>query len=145
MRINKRGFIRTIESVIAIVILLGFILYIYDDGSSEIKTGIPENVEKANTYIINEFLHNETLRSCFVNNIGNGNCNSVLEINCKNKINDFLLKSVPIGYSSACEICKDSRSCTSFNFPKEKSVYPKTGFIYSNIYKEGRIVRIYIY
>ncbi len=145
---NKKGFIRTLEALISILLLLGFILYLFSGKSTNIET-TPEIVESANNNIINEFLYNPTFRTCFSNTNNYGLCSNVLvdvdNIKCKEEINNFIVKSVPIGYSHDCEICNTAKSCSNIRAPKEKSVYPNSGFIYSEKNKEGRIVRIYIY
>ena|SRR3989344_3863273 len=148
---GKKGFIRTVEAVIAIVLLLSLILFVFS-GDNEILNRTPEAVKDANSHIINEFLHNNTFRNCF-SNTEEGNCNDRLmsvigtseNRNCKDIVTDFISKSLPSGYSSACEVCKTSKSCANLNIPQDKSVYPKSGFIYSEAKKEGRIIRVYIF
>jgi|SRR3989344_2152381 len=146
---NKIGFIRTIEAVIAVVLLLGFVLYIFSN-NPKILTKTPDIVENTNKYILNEFLYNSSFRTCFSNTVGEGLCNksSIYKIGnekCSESINDFLLKSMPSGYHFSCEVCKTPKSCTNINIQSEKSVYPKSIFIYSDVFKEGRIIRNYIF
>ena len=140
---GKKGFIRTVEAVIAIILLLGLILFIFSD-NNEILSRTPAAVKDANSYIINEFLHDNTFRNCF-SNADEGNCNEKLDNFCRDTVNDFISKSIPPGYSYACEVCKTSKSCSNLNIPQDKSVYPKSGFIYSELKKEGRIIRVYIF
>ena len=147
---GKKGFIKTVEAVFAIVILLGLVLYIFSNNPKPFAT-TPYAVENANNFIINEFLNDNTFRSCFIKS-SEGDCNSALNTiktsdnkECKEVINEFLLKSTPQGYSYWCEVCKSSRSCSNLVTPKEKSVYPRSGFLYSPEMKEGRIIRVYLY
>ena len=148
---GNRGFIRTVEAVIAIVLLLGLILFVFN-GSNQILSRTPVVVKDANSYIINEFLHNNTFRECF-SNAEEGKCNDKLSLvtstsenrKCSDIVNDFLSKSMPAGYSYECEVCKSSNSCANLNIPEDKSVYPKSGFIYSEAKKEERIIRVYIF
>ena len=155
---NKKGFIRTIEAVIAIVILLGLVLFIFGDKPKEIKK-IPEVIEDAQNYIISEFLYNSEFKKCFTDLIindadTNGKCDIKLSSiatlsgkNCRTAVMDFLDKAVPPGYSYECEICKTTRSCSTITFPKEKSVYPKSAFFYTKVNnkEEARILRIYMF
>ena len=153
INIDKKGFIRTLEAVIAIILLLGLVLYTYNiNPKTRIKT--PLIIESTNNFIINEFLNNEEYRYCFSNTDLEGTCDfsltnpSVIKINnknCNDIIKNFVTKALPPGYSYACEVCKTSKSCSNVNSPKEKSVYPKSGLIYSAVKSEGRIIRIYLY
>ncbi len=161
---NKKGFIRTIEAVIAILVLLGLVLFIFGDKPTEIKK-TPEVVESALSFITSEFLYNELFRNCFSNlnldtNNG-GECESKLSsvnignVNCKTAIVDQFLRnvdrgpfmSIPTGYDFKCEVCKTTRSCETFTFPEDKSVYPKSVFIYKSKddKEEARVVRIYLF
>ena len=150
---GKKGFIRTMEAVLAIFLLLGLILYIFSTTPKGLE-GTPKVVEDANTFIINELTNNYTFRKCIENTDTEGTCNRSLEnirttfqnnIECKDVFSDFISRSTPPGYSFSCELCKSSRSCSNINAPTDKSVYPNSGFVYSNIKKEGRIIRIYLY
>ena len=151
---NKKGFIRTVEAVIAIVILLGLVLTIFGDKKEEVKK-TPEVVEDALNYITSELLYNKVFRDCFTkvrlpdNNKG-GKCSDMLAsvATCSQTINAFLSSSVPPGYSSHCEVCKTTRSCSTLpNLAEDKSVYPKSIFMYTKIddKEEARVVRIYIF
>lgn len=150
--LDKNGFIRTLEALIAIFLLLGLILYIFSTVPKKAQ-GIPDIIEKNNNFIINEFLNNITLRSCITQTDNDGSCNRSLENlkttqenkDCKDVFSDFILKSIPIGYSFSCEICKTSKSCSNIGAAIDKAVYPKSGFVYSDLKKEGRLVRIYLY
>ncbi|MBI2672619.1 hypothetical protein HYX16_06825 [Candidatus Woesearchaeota archaeon] len=146
---GKKGFIKTLEAIISIVLLLGLVLFIFS-GNSNILKRTPQVVESTNTFVINEFLNNETFRNCFINT----NSNLCTEIDffttsenrkCGEVIGDFLLKSAPTGYDNKCEVCISSKSCTDLNIPVDKSVYTRSGFIYSEKEKEGRIIRNYIF
>ena len=50
--VNNKGFIRTLEAVIAIIIILGLIAYLIP--SRELKIEIPSNVKEAREFIFNE-------------------------------------------------------------------------------------------
>ena len=147
---GKIGFIRTVEALIAILLLLSLILYIFS-GNPKILPGTPEVVDKANSFIINEFLFNNTFRTCFTNTINEGKCdltlNSIIGTsdnkNCNEIINDFISKSIPIGYAYDCEVCQSSKSCVNVNAPKDLSLYTKSAFIFSST--NARVVRIYLY
>jgi hypothetical protein len=146
---DKKGFIKTLEAIISIVLLLGLVLFIFS-GNAGILNRTPQVVKSTNTFVINEFLNNETFRNCFINT-DNNLCIDIEVFatsenrKCGKVIEDFLLKSAPAGYGDKCEVCISSKSCTNLNIPVEKSVYTKSGFVYSEEKNEGRIIRNYIF
>lgn len=95
--VNKKGFIRTLEAVIAIVIILGFIIYIAP--SRKLDIGIPSNVKEAKEFVLHEVLTDEELRECVVS--GNLDCKD----SCGGKLKKFLDDNKPAGYEYECEIC----------------------------------------
>ncbi len=149
---NKRGFIRTIEAVIAIVILLGLVLTIFGDKPQEIKK-TPDTVESSLNYITNEILNNEKFRNCFLSTSMSNNgdtCGNKLSGTCwgePTKIKEFIDIATPPGYENHCEVCKTTRSCSNLlGVSEDKSVYPKSVFLYlSEDIEEARIVRIYLF
>ena len=147
--INKKGFIRTIEALIAIVLLLGLIVFIYS-GNAKKLLNTPEVVDKASSFIINEFLNKPEFRTCFLNAQTQAFCKDGLSVSipqkdtdCKPIIINFIEKSIPPGYNYECEICPGSKSCTTITAPKDVSIYPKSGFIYT--ITSPRVVRLYLY
>ena len=116
---NKRGFIRTIEALIAIVLLLGLIVFIYSGNPKKLPS-TPEVVDKASSFIINEFLNKPEFRNCFVSISQEGRCNEKLNPNCKISIENFITKSIPLGYNYDCEVCFKAKSCLlSINAAKD--------------------------
>lgn len=159
-KMNKKGFIRTLESLIAIILLLVFVIYIYNGNATKIEVKIPEIVENANEYIINEFLNNNLYRNCFSKTNSFGLCSNAFisdstlnncwdnnpSINPDTNINSFLKKAMPPGYTFSCEILQDQKSFSTLPLEtKDKSVYPKSGLIYSEQNQQIRVVRVYIY
>src|SRR3989344_3616520 len=145
--INKKGFIRTIEALIAIVLLLGLIAFIYS-GNAKKLLNTPEVVDKASSFIINEFLNKPEFRTCFLNAQTQAFCKDGLSTqnspnDCKTTILEFIQKSIPPGYIYECEICSGSKSCTTITAPKDVSIYPKSGFIYTST--SPRVIRLYLY
>ncbi|MEK6882871.1 MAG: hypothetical protein AABY22_24825, partial [Nanoarchaeota archaeon] len=114
---GKEGFLRTLEAIISIVLLLGLILYILS-GSAKIIPRTPDVVTDTNDYIINEFLNNPAYRKCFAL-ATSGECDKALSDtppeNCKTNIINFVQKAMPPGYTYSCEVCQSSKSCTTIN------------------------------
>lgn len=145
---GKKGFIRTLEAVIAIVIILGFIVYI--SPSKKLETEVPSNVKEAREFILHEILINQTFRDCIDEGLGLtledgtgkivsgcGNCKSA----CDGKLEDFLDANKPVGYEYECEIYKSGTETGCGEHEFDKDVY--SGVVLLNIgksnYKEFRI------
>lgn len=129
--VNNKGFIRTLEAVIAIVIILGLIIYLAPEKKLEVS--IPSNVKEAREYIFNEVLINESLRSYFKDY--NGNCKSQL------KLKEFLDRNVPAGYEYECEICETTGCANLDEVQRMKNVY--TGAVYLGV--EDKTFRLFLY
>lgn len=153
---NKKGFLRIIEAVIAIVLLLGFILYItYKTPNVEFKT--PQPVKDSMSSILNQMASNFDLRNCvLINDIstcgddGSGcECDNIMNLCHQGTKFSEIMKSRIVNYDYACEICKESLSCTKISekLPKDKTVYADTIFIAptNNVNDEPRVVRLYFW
>lgn len=131
--VNKKGFLRTLEAVVAIIIILALIVYLAP--SKKLETEIPSNVKEAKEFILKEILTNKTLRECINDNIGD--CKTL----CSERLKFFLDKSVPFGYDYGCEICVPSRQgCGELREIQDKNVY--SGVIYLNF---DKTFRLYLY
>ena len=138
--VNKKGFIRTLEAVIAITIILGFIIYMAP--SRKLDVGIPSNVKEAKEFILHEILINQTFRDCveegliYTTKTGCGDCKGA----CDGKLRNFLNANKPFGYEYECEIYKSGTE-TGCGEHKLGDVY--TGAVLLNLgennYKEFRI------
>lgn len=144
--VNKKGFIRTLEAVIAIVLILGFIFYITPK-VVEFEEKVPENVANAKEFILNQILFNKEYSSCIIS-AGNENCETAITCDKNEEIKKLFKDNVPYGYEYACEICSsDSQKKPCINLPEktfEKSVYTNSIFIYKPT-KDYNIMRIYIW
>jgi len=131
---NNKGFLKTLEAIIAIVILLGFILYIIPSGDEK-DISKPFVVKNAQTYILDEIMYNVELRNCVadLSNPG-GICDNLLQGDCADRItgvDGIINKNIPFGYSVHCEICETSISCSNIASVDaiENNVYIDTRFI----------------
>lgn len=141
--VDKKGFIRTLEAVIAIILILGFIFYITPK-VVEFEEKIPEDIANAKEFILNQILSNKEYTECIINaNVGK-ECEEALTCDKKNEIIK-LMNYIPYGYDYLCEICVGSAQCTSLPDGAEgKSIYTNTIFIYKPD-KNYNIMRIYIW
>ncbi len=147
---NKKGFIRTLEAVIAIILILGFIFWITPK-VVEFEEKVPENVANAKDFILNQILSEKEYSECVLF-ASEGECESVLsdssEGSCKDIIiNELIEDNIPHGYSYHCEICSSSGSCTNLPEPDKtlkKSVYTGSIFVYGSS-TNYKVFRIYIW
>lgn len=148
--VGKQGFIRTLEAVIAILLVLGFLLFILPRRPVLAEPTIPESVDSARTFILREFLTNPEIRDCIklISIAGGGgpstgmNC---LDTACADPVRNLLDKHKVSGFEYFCEVCNNIAPCTQLpRQTMEKSVYPGAVFIYfatDNI----KYVRIYFW
>ena len=131
--VNKRGFIKTLEAMIAIILLLGLIFYLISNQPREIITK-PQSIVAAEEFIHTEVLEKKEIRECMIQTTENGKCQRVLSATCKEKLLDTIFESAkPFGYSFECEICTEQTSCLSQEdqevIPDDRSVYINTIFV----------------
>jgi hypothetical protein len=153
--VGKQGFIRTLEAVIAIILVLGFLLYILPRVPKLTDSSIPEGVDSARNYILMKFLTDNDIRRCVGSVViptaekSNGfNCDKEdiykIDDDCGSWITDLLKAHTPPGFSYSCEICDDVGPCT--NLPPESmksSVYPGAIFMYFT--SAPKYVRVYFW
>ncbi len=136
--VNKKGFLRILEAIIAIVLILGLIFYLTPRSMSE-KGKIPRNIEELQQFVLKEVSYNATFRDCtLASDIGS--CK--VSYGCRANINRFIDNSVPNDYDYEVEICKTSVSCFDGELPISKSVFADSSFIGD---ENSRVFRIYIW
>ena len=103
----KKGYIRTLEAVIAIVIIL---LFIFSFGVSNFGIGeiTPKNVKNAQKFIFKSILNDDTLRQGVL-----GEDEDLLDT--------LVTKNLPKGYTHKIQFCK-SADCPVPELP-QKTVY----------------------
>ena len=74
---NKRGFLRILEAVIAVVLLLGFIFFITIK-SPEVDVGTPVNIKDSMVYVIDQIINENSLRKCMLESDIKGICGTDL-------------------------------------------------------------------
>ncbi len=136
---NKKGFLRTIEAVIAIIIILGLILFLTPTRVSDVGE-VPGTIEEAQKIIIEEISFNETFRDCVLKNKGIS-CIG-MDWPCSD-IEIFVRGNTPPGYDFNCEICDSSVSCVeNLHVPIDQTVYAKDIFIAG---EPSRVFRVYLW
>lgn len=154
--VGKQGFIRTLEAVIAILLVLGFLLYVLPKVPALAEPTVPEGIDSARNFILTEFSTNEIVRGCVssldinhdTNPSSGSECEKAFENSpdCKTSIVELLDKHTVPGFNYHCEICDDEAPCTQVlsDENRDKSIYPGTAFIYftgTNV----KYVRVYFW
>ena len=134
MNLDKKAYIRTVEAIIAIIILLMVVFFLIQERPEQ-KPDVPNRVEGAQNFILNELSYNETSRECIVNNPL-----------CENSIvfTSIVDENIPFGYNYSIKIC-DTTNCV-VPTPIDKNVYVSDIVIGSTIENQNpKIIRLWIW
>ncbi len=137
---NTKGFVRTLEAVIAIVILLGAVLILIPE-EQPVTGEVPAEIQDVQSYVLQEIALNKNYRDCVTtSNAGyEGKCQG----GCLTPINDFIISKIPFGYTGVCELCNSAISCTNMDLPIDKSIYTDSIFLVKP--PVTKVLRVYFY
>lgn len=123
----KKGYLRTLEAVIAIVIVL---IFIFSFGVSNIGVGdvTPKIVKNSQKFIFKTVLNNETLRQAVLDE------NRVL-------LDPLIAGELPKGYSYKIQFCK-SANCPVPALPS-KTIYIDS--LYVGEVDQFRIIKLFVW
>jgi len=152
---NKRGFLRTLEAVIAVIIVFLFIYYA--GRSSDKDTRFVQGIRSLEESILNDISKNDAFRDCIVSASGDVNNNKKVDyteigdgVFCLD-IKRFIEDSLPSRYKDnyAFTVCdpKDLGRCTLPYIPS-KEVYTSAVIISSSLNNKEyspRILRIWLF
>ncbi len=139
---DKKGYIRTLEAVIAIVIILLFIFAVTPERTVNPKT-VPPQVDSAQRYILKEVQDNQELRDEALSVGSDGSCGS--DIGVAPKIDELVSSNLPPGFAYACAICLTT-SCVFTPEGVTTSIYMDDVMITPNNINDGpKIVRIWFW
>jgi hypothetical protein len=147
---DNKGFIKTLEAVISIVLLLGFILFMLSMTKQNEVSAKPFVVQNSQTYILDQVLYNANLRDCVSKAGSGGTCANILSIpdpNCAELFtgtNGIITKNTPPGYETECEICPNAASCIQAGGIL-KDLYTDARFIGKSGSDDLKVIRIYMY
>lgn len=116
-KMNKRGWLKVLEAVIAITLLIGVLLYMMS--SSAPRKDISNVVYEKEKYILDTISKNDALRNDIVNN-NNANVNYTIE------------KMIPITWDFETRICELDSICQGVRRPLDKDVYSSEIIVTSN-------------
>jgi phosphatidylethanolamine-binding protein (PEBP) family uncharacterized protein len=107
-RMNKRGWLKVLEAVIAIAILIGVLLYIMT--TSAPKKDMSTTAYEKEKYILDTISKNDTLRSDIIDSDNY-------------KVNLTIEKMIPNTWGYETRICELAEICNGINIPLDKDVY----------------------
>jgi len=151
--VNKKGYIRTLEAVIAIILILIFIFSVLPKKQTEeLKT--PREIDLTSDGILNEVQNNEEFRGCVIADLNPNNL-QLGEKSAEQCINEFIttnnLISQTLDYN--VKVCDTSTSDqNAYNFcgepnligAEDKTVYVKS-IILSGTLTELKTKRVKLY
>lgn len=115
---NNKGWIRIVEAVIAILMILGFVLVAMSKDFE--KTDISEAVYEKQRFILEVIANNESLREDI---IGSGNFANT---------NNYISKNIPSTWDFVINICGVNMVCNG-GTPQDKEVYASETIISSTL------------
>ena len=132
--VNKKGYIKTLEAVIAVIIVI-MVSYVLIAQRIEQKPEPPLVVQDAMRFINEELQFDEIIREGIVGGTGG----------VKDDIASIITENKPRNYDFICAICSDSSRCY-IDTPFQRSVYVSDVFIASSKEEQNpKVVRIWFW
>ncbi|MDI6737749.1 MAG: hypothetical protein QME12_04515 [Nanoarchaeota archaeon] len=138
--LNKQGYIKTLEAVIAILIILIFTFAVMPKPEPSYK--LPSSVENAQIYILEEIERNDAVRAAVMSGNPEDTADSMYGL-----IVDIVAANMPTGFAYTVGVCEKSACSFSVSeIPSNKSVYTAEAMIGSGGTADTpRIVRIWMW
>jgi len=141
--VSKKGYIKTLEAVIAIIIIV-VISYTLIAQPTEIPPDVPLIVKGAQNVIDQTIQLNETIRTYLAKK--DQDLSSEEKRTVQEHIGSIIDKQVPPGYDYTCLICSKPGECLAEYTPLDKSVYMTDVLVASSEEQQNvRIVRIWFW
>lgn len=118
LHLNKKGWIRIVEAVVAIMLLAGFLTFILVSRNN--KTDLNDYAYNIETSIVRDISMNDSLRT------------DILSNNTLN-VNSYIQGRIPATFNFSSRICTLEEVCGCTNCPLDKDVYADSAFISSTI------------
>lgn len=136
---NKKGYIRTIEAILAIMIVFGFVVTILPKKTTDIARAPPE-LDSTMRSILEEAQNNEEFRTCLLlkENVGLQDSSNTMVKNSaclKNQLDKALPTFSPWDYGFAICDGTSTDNCVMFNSTNEE-----TGAITALILPQGKTI-----
>ncbi len=131
---NKKGFIRTLEAIVAIVLIFSFIYFVLPKKAPAFGD-VPDSVRVAEDFIVREILYNSDFRDLIFSTSDVGQCRA--------DIDEFVREAVPYGYNYACETCSGAQTCIGADaVPFDRDVYANSVYL---IRDQPKVLRVYMW
>lgn len=142
--VNKKGYIKTLEAVIAIVIIVT-IGYILTPRPTEPTPEVPPIVKGVQKIITSSIQFSETFRNILTKAKELPSPGSDDGLTLIKGVNETIAKNSPLGYDYTCAICSNPGRCLVDYLPLEKSIYVTDVIIASGEEQNPKIVRIWFW
>lgn len=142
--VNKKGYIKTLEAVIAIILII-VVSYTLISQHVETPPEPPLIVQGAMRFINEKIEFDEYIRERIIPYDGSTATWTPSEENPFSRITSFVTESAPRAYDFGCTICSTTNLCF-INTPLERSVYTSDVFIASGGKKQDpKLIRIWFW
>lgn len=133
-KLNKRAWLKIIEAVIAILIVIGAVIYIISANAPNRDIGT--NVYEKEKFILNTLNKDNNQRTKIITTNTGSN----------NDVNDFIKNLIPLTWNFETNICEIGEICESTMAPKDKEIYVSEVVITSDLteYKPKKL-RLFIW
>lgn len=139
--VGKKGYLKTLEAVLAIVIILLFTFSITPRPEQDL--GVPQNIKNTQDFILSEIENNNSIRSYVVNS---DDSDAAYNLAYKS-IDGLINENMPGGYSYTFGIC-DMSSCISniTSLALETSIYSQDVLIATDGEKQNpKVIRLWMW
>lgn len=145
--VNKKGYIRTLEAIIAMILIFIFILSILPPKGNEQKT--PDDIDITARNVLNEIQNNNLYRDYVINMIltePDSGKDSRDDSNSYDNIKNFINPTVPIAIGYELMICDIGQTTVPCYKKQEDLNLPKTNIYTKNILIENnRLVKLFLW
>lgn len=114
---NEKGWIRIVEAIIGIMVIMAGILYI---NSRQPGKDISDDVYEKQRQILEIIANNENMRTEIIRNE-------------TGLVDAFILKNIPSSWDFATNICNVDQVCTPEETPDDRDIYTSEIIISSNL------------
>lgn len=138
--VNKKGYIKTLEAVIAIIIVI-LVGYILIPSSREPAPDVPSILKGSQKAIDQSIQFNETIRTYLTDDTITKEEEQIM----LKAINNIIKKYTPFGYDYTCVVCSNPGTCLA-DYTPGKSIYMTDVFVASSEKKQNpKIVRVWFW
>jgi hypothetical protein len=131
---NKKGFIRILEAIFAIMLIMGAVLIII---SNNLQTAdISEEAYEKQRYILEIISNNEGMR------------NEIIKEGNLGKTNEFIKKTMPSSWKYSVCVTSVDQICSPGDVPNDKELYVSETIISSSLeidYTASKKLRLFVW